>query len=108
MKKLNLLLLVFCICTFLGDTIAQQCVFTSQAPPTVNSGCTSNYLEYLNDPTSIYNEPILTVRVNMHVMQDANGANSFPNNAIAISFLSGLFGTDPIATHTLNFTPYGG
>ena len=65
MKKLHLLILAI----FLGifrNTNAQQCDFT---PPSIPAtGCTVNYLEYIDDPTTIFNEPILTVRVNIHVI----------------------------------------
>ncbi len=104
MKKLYLVIAALFFFIYKAD--AQECVYTPLLIPA--SGCSTNYLEYMDDVTSILNEPILTVRVNVHIMQDANGTNSFPNNATAIAFISSLFGTNlSIAPHTLNFTPFG-
>ncbi len=87
-----------------------QCVTPSLTLPTYSStlNCSGSYLDYSVNPSSPQDEPIITIRVNIHVIENSNHTGNFLNNAATINFLSGLFAADnTISPHTMNFTPYG-
>jgi hypothetical protein len=70
------------------------------------SGC-GNYLSHLHDSASILKVPVMTLRVNAHIVRHPGKKDEFSDDSVHIKLLRRFFGTmEESGHHTLNFAPY--